>query len=238
MCTVTYLPKGTDHFLFASNRDESPKRAAQEVVSSTRSSGKTVLYPRDTGANGTWIAVSNANQLVCILNGGIVKHKHEPPYRLSRGIMALDFFDFQDVADFTATFDFTGIEPFTMVIYDNGQLFTLYWNELELDTRKLDPTVRHLWSSCTLYPPALQSRRRRWFLDWAMKTSEPSREDLSAFHRTGGTGDPENDLVMNRHNIVRTTSITSLEKTPEAFELYLLQLAGNQEETHGLKIGF
>lgn len=236
MCTVTYLPKGQDHFLFASNRDESPKRAAQEVVRSTTSKGKTVLYPRDTGASGTWIAVSDANQLVCILNGGLVKHRHTPPYRLSRGIMALAFFDFQDVRDFAANFDFTGIEPFTMVIYDQGRLYTFYWNEREQDIRELDPSARHLWASCTLYPPELQQRRREWFTDWTETTPNPTRKDLTTFHHTGGTGDPENDLVMNRGGIVRTTSITSLEKKPDAFELHLLQLAGDRAEEHKLKI--
>lgn len=235
MCTVTYFPKGKDHFLFASNRDEAPKRAAQEVVATLRN-GKQLLYPRDTGANGTWIAVSDSNQLVCILNGGVVKHKHQPPYRLSRGIMALAFFDFQDVDDFTGNFDFNGIEPFTMVIYDKGKLFTLYWDEQVLDVRALDPTARHLWSSSTLYPPAWQQRRQQWFEVWARDVQAPVREDLQSFHQTGGSGDPEYDLVMNRQNIVRTTSITSLEKSSQAFKLHLLQLTDNQEESHTLSI--
>jgi hypothetical protein len=236
MCTVSYYPFASDHFLFASNRDESPKRAAQEVVRKKITNGKTLLYPRDAGANGTWVAVSDANQLVCILNGGRVKHRHEPPYRLSRGIMALDFFDHQDITAFTADYDFTGIEPFTMVIYDNQRLVTLYWDELTLEVQELDATVRQLWSSSTLYPPALQSKRKRWFYDWAMLNNNPSRADLFTFHRTGGNGDPENDLVMNRRDLVRTTSITNLEKSPEGFDLHLFHVMSGEAEQHSLRI--
>jgi len=236
MCTVTYYPLAPNHFLFASNRDEAPKRAAQEVVRKRITNGKTLLYPRDTGASGTWIAVSDADQLVCILNGGRVKHRHEPPYRLSRGIMALDFFSFWSVDAFTANYDFSGIEPFTMVIYDNDRLVTLYWDEVSLEVQELDPTVRQLWSSCTLYPPVLQSKRKRWFFDWAMLTNNPTREDLLTFHRTGGNGDPENDLVMNRGNVVRTTSITSVEKSPKAIHLHLFQVMDEKTDQYSLGI--
>ncbi len=236
MCTVTYYPIAPDHFLFATNRDESPKRAAQEVVRKKISNGKTLLFPRDTGANGTWIALSDANQLVCILNGGRIKHRHEPPYRLSRGIMALDFFDFWSLDAFTTNYDFSGIEPFTMVIYDEGRLVALYWDEATLEVQELDPTVRQLWSSSTLYSPALQSKRKRWFFDWAMFTNSPTREDLLTFHQTGGNGDPENDLVMNRGNVVRTTSITSLEKSPKTFHLHLFQLINKKSDQNSLRI--
>jgi hypothetical protein len=236
MCTVTYYPFSADHFLFATNRDEAPKRAAQELIRKKITNGKTLLYPRDTGANGTWVAISDADQLVCILNGGRVKHRHEPPYRLSRGIMALDFFDHQDITAFTSNYDFSGIEPFTMVIYDNKRLVTLYWDEVTLEVQELDPMVRQLWSSCTLYLPALQSKRKRWFFDWAMLTNNPTRADLLAFHWTGGSGDPENDLVMNRHNVVRTTSITSLEKTPKVFDLHLFQVMNKTAEQYSLRI--
>jgi len=236
MCTVTYYPLAADHFLFATNRDDAPCRAAQKVIRKRISNGKTLVYPRDTGANGTWIAVSDTNQLVCILNGGRIKHRHEPPYRLSRGIMALDFFNFWTVDAFVANYDFSGIEPFTMVVYDKGRLVAIYWDEATLEVQELDPTVRQLWSSSTLYPPAQQSKRRRWFFDWAMLTNSPTRKDLLAFHQTGGNGDPENDLVMNRGNVVRTTSITSIEKSPKAFQLHFSKVMSEETDQHSLSI--
>lgn len=234
MCTVTYLPKSSGQFLFASNRDEAPKRAAQEVVRKQTASGKQLLYPRDTGANGTWIAVSDSGQLVCILNGALIKHSHRPPYRLSRGIMALNFFDYSGLPAFRNHYDFNGIEPFTMVVFDQGKLYDLRWDEKELTVRHLATDKPHLWSSCTLYPPGLQAKRDQWFTDFREQHPEMTLAELQDFHLYGGEGDPQNDVVMNRANIVRTTSITSLRKTATGFDLHLHHLLTGGQETHQL----
>lgn len=233
MCTVSYVPLQKDQFLFASNRDEAPKRAAAEVVQTERN-GKTLLFPQDTGANGSWIAISNTGQLVCILNGAFAIHQRHPPYRLSRGIMALEFFGYGDVDDFHAHFKFVGMEPFTMVIYDQEKLFDLRWDEEKVHLKELDATQAHLWASCTLYPEQWQAKRQAWFTAWQTETPSPTIESLTAFHQQGGEGDPENDLVMNRGGRVRTTSITSIVKKQAAFSLNLLQLPAGQMSEHSL----
>ena len=127
MCTVTYIPQGKNEFILTQNRDESPNRPADILVKANRN-GKEILFPQDAGAGGTWIAISDSNQLIAVLNGAFSKHSHEPPYRKSRGIMALEFFDFSDAEHFFRAFDFEGIEPFTMVIYDDGKLFDFRWD--------------------------------------------------------------------------------------------------------------
>ena len=78
MCTVTYIPQSEDSFILTSNRDEMPKRSAIGLVE-LELANKKVLFPRDPKANGTWIASSSTHQLVCLLNGAFVKHKHKPP---------------------------------------------------------------------------------------------------------------------------------------------------------------
>ena len=122
MCTVTYISKGKEGFIFTSNRDEAPNRSATGLVLDSQN-GKQILYPKDPQANGTWIAVSDRGQLVCILNGAFVKHKHRPPYRLSRGLMALDFFNQKNLIHFFHQFNFQGMEPFTMIVVDDGKLY-------------------------------------------------------------------------------------------------------------------
>ena len=51
-----------------------------------------------------------------------------------------------------------------------------------------------------------------------------SQSAILDFHRTAGDGDPENDLIMNRSNMVRTTSITSIVKSNSTFEMYFSDL--------------
>ena len=235
MCTVTYVPTQKDQFLFASNRDEAPKRAAAGIVREQRND-KTILYPQDTGAKGTWIAVSDANQLVCILNGAFVIHHRQLPYRLSRGIMALEFFDYDNAEAFRDGFEFEGMEPFTMVIYDQGRLFDIRWDHLDLHCQELDANSPHIWASCTLYSRPLQEKRQEWFGDWLGENEYPERKDLALFHREGGDGDSENDVVMNRQNIVRTTSITSINKGAEELSLNLHRLSTDEEEEHLLRL--
>lgn len=235
MCTVSYVPLQKDRFLFASNRDEAPKRAAADVVQTQRN-GKILLFPMDTGANGTWIALSNTGQLVCILNGAFTIHQRHPPYRLSRGIMALEFFDYVDVKDFRAQFEFKGMEPFTMVIYDQGRLYDLRWDEELVHLQELDSAQPHQWASCTLYPEQWQAKRQAWFATWQEKNPSPTIEALRSFHQEGGEGDLENDLVMNRGNFVRTTSITSIVKSNEVFSLNLLQLTTERASEHSLPL--
>lgn len=211
MCTVTYIPKGKDQFILTSNRDEAPGRSASGLVQENQA-GKELLFPRDPIARGTWIATSNADQLICVLNGAFQKHHHRPPYRLSRGIMALQFFSFPDALAFFRDFDFVGMEPFTMVVYDRGKLYDLRWDEKEVHVEELSVEEKHIWSSCTLYSEVWQAKRRQWFADWQKEEIDPDREAILGFHKHGGEGNPEYDVVMNRFNIVRTTSITSVQK--------------------------
>lgn len=230
MCTVTYLPITHQQFLFTSNRDESPQRAASNIQR-TISNGKTLLYPQDSQAKGTWIAFSDTRQLVCILNGAFERHQRKAAYRMSRGLMALQFFEYQDATHFFDAFNFTGMEPFTMIIYDQDKLYDLHWDEVDTNVRLLDPDTSHIWSSSTLYTSELQTKREQWFANWRAQQTVYTSENITRFHRTGGENDPENDLVMNRHGLVQTTSITHIQVNREAFSMkYHNLLTDNMEE--------
>lgn len=218
MCTVTFIPSQDGNFIFTSNRDEAPKRSATEMVREDIL-GKEVLFPRDSLAKGTWIAIANSKQLVCILNGAFIKHKHQPPYKLSRGIMALEFFKYKNATDFFENFDFGGMEPFTMVIFDDERLYELRWDEKETHVKKLDPSKTHLWASCTLYADEWQEKRKQWFADWKQKYSVVNQNNVLDFHRNAGEGNSRYDVVMNYKDIVRTTSITSIINTNEKMSL-------------------
>ncbi|HAD11338.1 MAG TPA: hypothetical protein DCF33_02760, partial [Saprospirales bacterium] len=111
MCTVTYLPL-SNGFILTHNRDEAPARSPKSIV---REGSPAILFPRDTHAGGTWIACSQSGRTACLLNGAFVLHRRQPPYRRSRGLLLLDFFDWKNADDFFAEYDLHNIEPFTFL---------------------------------------------------------------------------------------------------------------------------
>lgn len=214
MCTVTFLPKGKTSYILTSNRDETPKRAALTPIAYTVH-GKEVFFPKDPLAGGTWIATDKKQFTLCLLNGAFEKHQHQPPYKLSRGIMLLDFFKYNNVQSFIDQYDFKGIEPFTLIlIEDNGNLSAteLVWDEVKLHVRHLDVTQPHIWSSSTLYPEAVRTERKHWFKLWLEEHDSFEQKEIIDFHKTGGKGDEWNDFVMNREGKVQTVSVTSIQK--------------------------
>lgn len=237
MCTVTYIPTGKNQFIFTSNRDEAPKRSAIGIVEKNLLEKK-LLFPQDPLANGTWIAISSKNQLVCILNGAFVKHKHRPPYRLSRGIMALEFFNYTSAEDFFEEFDFVGIEPFTMVIFDDGKLYELRWDETQKHIKELDTAQEYIWASCTLYSPEWQEKRKVWFDNWKKDHSEITQDAVLDFHKNGGEGNPKFDVVMNWDNAVRTTSITSIIKNEDKMSMRYEDLLSGEIEQNALNLDY
>ncbi|WP_422355879.1 NRDE family protein [Roseivirga pacifica] len=218
MCTVTFLPL-TEGFILTSNRDESPERQAF-LPQQKRIGNVEVCFPKDPLAGGTWFATDNQRFTLCLLNGGFEKHKHEPPYRLSRGQMVLQFFEYYDLADFKSQFEFEGIEPFTLVVIDalaGVALEELVWDEKALRVRKLNSNTPYIWSSSTLYPEPVRQERRNWFEKWLLDHKTFSQQEIISFHKSGGKGDAWNDFVMNREGKVQTISVTSVQKKGREF---------------------
>jgi Transport and Golgi organisation 2 len=236
MCTVTYIPQPGGHFVLTSNRDENAARSPQsldnEVIDGAR-----LVFPRDTGAGGTWIVASDTNRVVCLLNGAFVKHKHLPPYKRSRGLMVLDFFRFATAGDFFEKYDFDGIEPFTLIVVDDGQPFELRWDEQQANVRQLDPQGHYLWSSATLYPGEVGELRQQWFRDWLAGREDFSPAAILDFHQTGGQGDDWNGFIMNREGRVQTVSITQVVKNEVGIGLTYNDLLRNAITVGSLTVG-
>lgn len=236
MCTVTYIPQPGGHFALTSNRDENAARSPQSLDSEVVE-GSRLIFPRDTGAGGTWIAASDSNRVVCLLNGAFVKHKHQPPYKRSRGTMVLDFFRFANAESFFSGYDFEGMEPFTFLIVDHGQPWELRWDEQQTHVKMLDPLGYYLWSSATLYPGEVGEMRQQWFRDWLEGRRDFSPAAILDFHKTGGRGDDWNGFIMNRNNLVQTVSITQIVKGETGISLVYNDLlkgtakSGNLEMT-------
>lgn len=210
MCTVTILPS-EGGFILTSNRDE--KLLRQKAINPQLYSihNQNLYFPKDPKASGTWICTSEKFTL-CLLNGAFEGHTPNPPYKKSRGLVLLDFFQFNDPQLFSKAYDFIGIEPFTLVIVNHvsGELHELRWDEKTTHLKSLDKHEKHIWSSSTLYNKETRGWREKLFKDWCEKNKDYNQNDIVNFHRFGGKGDSANDFVMNRNNETITLSITSI----------------------------
>ncbi|WP_428656941.1 NRDE family protein [Runella sp.] len=218
MCFVTYIPYQRG-FILTSNRDESVGRPKALPPKKYFIDETPVFYPQDKLAGGTWIATS-PKATVCLLNGAFVKHRHQPPYRMSRGKVVLDFFRYEQLSDFVEQYELNGIEPFTLIIVEQEnklQLSELRWDGAQLHIKTLDAFQTYAWSSVTLYTDTIIQEREHWFKEWAIQHVVFEGSDVLDFHTLGGNGDITNDLVMNRNDLLRTVSTTQIQKTPAQF---------------------
>ena len=228
MCTVTYTPQ-KEGYILTSNRDESALRSPKNITQLTRS-GQELLFPRDKGAGGSWIITSSKDRLVCLLNGAIERHERQLPYRISRGIMVMNFFDYPHATHFFEEYNFKDIEPFTMIIYDKEQLFDFRWDGLQTHLLELDTSEPHIWSSATLYDKETQQKRKIWFAEWLKDRTDFSREAILSLHKTGGEGNPSIDFMMNRYNyLVQTVSITQVISTKTTSQMRYHDLITNTQ---------
>ncbi len=221
MCTLTYIPIGTDDFYFTTNRDESPLREAL-FPSLYQIDNYKVLFPKDKMAEGTWMMCHEKGFSACLLNGAFEKHEHKPPYRKSRGVMVLEIGNYSSVKDFVANFYFVGMEPFTFLVVSylaKRKLEEVRWDGETVHYRKLDERKFYIWSSSTLYNKDSRIMRQKWFDDWSRKTTAFSKEAILAFHTQTGKEDQINGIVMNRKEKVKTLCVTHIRKEEGALQM-------------------
>jgi hypothetical protein len=227
MCTLTFLPISEHSFLLGANRDESPHRSPAQPPVKKDINGQTVLYPVDGQAAGTWIAASDHKRIACVLNGAFAPHPYNPPYRLSRGLMVLASFKWPTTKAFIDHFSFEGFEPFTYVSFEWGKrqadktsVTEVRWDGEQKHVKTLNGKEPHIWSSASLYTKEAIAKRKRWFEEWLQKHNKYRVEDILQFHHFGGEGDEANDIRMNRNNIVRTLSVTSVYVAIDKLRMY------------------
>lgn len=231
MCTVTYIPYKRGCYL-TSSRDESMQRPNAMPPDMHTYNGTGVVYPKDAKANGSWIAFTQNGNAAVLLNGGFEKHTPSPPYRKSRGLVFLDI-----ISHAQPEFGFLGmnlhnIEPFTFILFAGGFLYEARWDGEQKYFIQLDEKTTHIWSSVTLYTPAVISKRKQWFDRWLAQNPAPSAAGVFDFHRFAGEGDSSNDVLMNRNNDMLTISITGIDICMDAATMQHFDL---KENKHFLK---
>ncbi|MEY3052374.1 MAG: hypothetical protein RLY31_2159 [Bacteroidota bacterium] len=231
MCTVSYLPLSSGGFVLTSNRDEAPARSPLRISRSV-TDGTALLFPKDMTAGGTWVAAASSGRVAVLLNGAFERHTRQPPYRRSRGLMVIDLFGYDSVPQFLASYQFEGIEPFTLVVVEADQPKEIRWDGRRVHACFLPARSPHFWSSVTLYPEPVAQFRRQWFDQWLSHNPDPSAADILGLHRYGGSQDPRNGFVMNRDDVVRTVSITQVLKQARSVEMHYHDLL-RQVQTSG-----
>jgi uncharacterized protein with NRDE domain len=213
LCTVTYLPLSQSSFILTHNRDEHHLRCIAKLPKKFMKHGIEIICPIDEQGGGTWFATSKLFTL-CLLNGAYDKHVPKPPYKQSRGLIILDFFKLNSVELFKRDYDFSGIEPFTLIIIDhqNQQV-----NQIVSDAEHVFHVVKnsnekHIWSSSTLYTNEEKERRINWFTDWQKKHIEYAQNDIVEFHEFRSNDNTQEGFIINRNGTLLTVSLTSVQK--------------------------
>src|SRR5258706_5870429 len=127
MCTVTFIP-GKEKVYLTSNRDEKHGRSpAVPPQGYDFISGK-IYFPKDGTAGGTWFAVHENGNIIVVLNGIFKFHEPAPPYRKSRGLIVLELLEHESPFNVFRSISLDEIEPFTLVIWEEDELFECRWD--------------------------------------------------------------------------------------------------------------
>ena len=170
-----------------------------------------MFFPKDPTGEGSWIACYGKKTL-CILNGAFEPHDRQPPYRISRGKIPLEYSCFQNTEEFLGKFDFPGIEPFTFLIADEFSVEEVRWDGSKKYFQKHDNDQPKLWASAPLYDREMVAMRLSWFSEFLDNHPNPDTEEVLNFYLFGGNGDPHNGLMIKRENGVETSSISIIQK--------------------------
>jgi hypothetical protein len=182
------------------------------------------------------MAVSETGQLIVLLNGAIKAHHPEPPYRKSRGLVVLDLVASASALDAFEEYNCTGIEPFTIILFENNSLWYGKWDGKMKWLESLNVNKPQIWSSVTLYSPDLIRKRETWFNEWIAGHAHPGTLDIIRFHQKGGDGDPAYSILMNREGKLFTNSISVIRLSHEKASFRYLDLRSGENAERFLQL--
>ena len=207
MCTVTFFPTKNGYFL-TSNRDEKFTRKKALEPSVHIVDGIKLIFPTDGDVYGTWILLKENGESLCLLNGAFENFTETNSYTNSRGKIILKIAKDTDMVNSFEQINLLQTAPFTLIIKQQNKLVECKWDGLKKYCSILNTNMPYIWSSCTLYNATQQQLRSKWFKDWLQVNPAAQRDDIIFFHKNGGDGNREHDLMMNREEQLFTVSIT------------------------------
>lgn len=217
MCTVSFI-KHKEGFSLTSNRDEQVSRPT-DAPKVYEENNQQLVYPKDQKAGGTWIATSDQNVSVCLLNGAFENHKRQLPYARSRGQVLKERFAYNSNRDFIKRVDLYNVEPFTLLMIDHHNeidFIELVWDGHQKHTRQIDTSKNHIWASATLYSEQERENRKHWFKKFLDQNKTIKTDDIIAFHTGSFTDDKANDMLMQRNAELKTLSVSQINILPNS----------------------
>lgn len=236
MCTLTYIPTKNNNFILTHNRDEKYSRKTALLPSNYNINHINVIFPKDPEKGGTWIAIAENKFTVCLFNGAIQAHQSAKMYRKSRGLVLLDFFNFNNLNQFIINYNFKGIEPFTMIVLQHSnqiKLHEIVWNGSKINIIQRDANKHYIWSSVMLYNNELRKIRKVMFDEFINNNSlETIEENILNFHKKYSPEEPNNSLII-KNEMVSTVSISQIVKINNEIKINYFDLKNNNKYTSG-----
>ncbi len=208
MCTVIFVPDNNKYY-FASLRDEDSKRAKATMPIFRSAKEVSYLSPVDTAAGGTWIGVNELGYVIILLNGGFEKHPSGNSYIKSRGKIVNELlYSTMPVVDWMLM-DMKNIEPYTLVVWADNNLFQLVWDGTDKHRIRLASDTHHIFSSSTLYTSKVKTYRKELFQNWMATNPQVSKASILDFFNA--VTDNDNGFIINRNDCIKTLSFSFVE---------------------------
>lgn len=234
MCTVSFVAV-KDKVIITSNRDEAVVRPAL-APETYLLNNKKITFPKDPKAGGTWYAANENGTVLVLLNGADEKHRHRPPYSRSRGLIVLEIISSDASILHWDAIDLEGVEPFTLVLYEDSKLYQLRWNEIEKSRVDLEADQPHIWSSTTLYSKEIREQRSEWFYRFMESNEDITETELFNFHRYTENSNAQNGLIINRNDALKTLTITQSIIKDKTLKMVHYDLILQTETSHSFPI--
>jgi uncharacterized protein with NRDE domain len=178
-----------------------------------------VLAPIDSKAGGTWLGVAASGNVIILLNGGFKKHERKAIYRKSRGLIVTELLTADQPVQTWKLMDMQDVEPYTLVVWQEGNLFELVWDGAQKHCLLLKPNQPYIWSSATLYDHPARTYRTDLFQQWIEMNEPISSFSLLNFFKS--FTEEENGFLMNRNEQTKTLSYSFIElQMHDSAEMY------------------
>jgi uncharacterized protein with NRDE domain len=233
MCTVSFIPIGKS-FVFTSNRDEHISRPSAFIPKEEVINNQKIVFPKDPKAGGSWFAISELGVVTVLLNGAFKKHVSKGNYSKSRGLVLLDIVSNSRPIDFLHKIDLFNIEPFTVIVYQEGKLSELRWDGSQKHIRILNNNKAYIWSSATLYDEAAIELREELFSRF-LNESDLNLDSIIDFH-SNNNEDFENGFIIDRATGLKTFSVTQATLSNKEVCLNHIDLFKDEKQTSTLPI--
>ena len=245
MCTISFVPTGSDRWLLGMNRDERKTRAKAQLPSIHQASnGTRYLCPIDPEAGGTWIGINSCGLSLLLINNYQAVNP-EAAHRkdlLSRGLVIPDLMHHTEITPALKELkqvDPARYNPFTLFLFSlpEQRIMSFAWDGEKVATSPLQvsPFVK---ISSGFDPDTAYRVRNQEFQKRYNETSVIDTEWMKQLHQSTRPEPGALSIAMWQQHVM-SVSATVIELTPnEGRMLYCDGWPGNTTTWHDYRLAF